>query len=209
MEAYPEIVVHTFSFAKWEENTYAPLSASKGLHFAEGSAEAAGTALADFTDSLYSVFFPIKGYDESARIFDTFMMRVGTSFVSYGTVRNVDIVPQVNVDTSQDDIPEESSEPGGSTVPDTTESPEPEVPASESGDTPEYAPDTDPTTTEESIASSENEPPADAADAADKFPVIVSVICGIIALILLVITAITLVTLAIVRKVKRKKAAKA
>lgn len=192
MEAYPEIIVHTLSFAKWEENTYAPLSAGKGLHFAEGSAEDAGTALAEFTDSLYTVFFPVKGYDESAEILDTLTMRIGTNFVSYGTVRNADVAPQVNVDTSQDDIPEESSEPDESTAPETTESTEPEVPASEA--------ETGPIATEERIASSESEPPAVATNETENSSAMVYVICGIAILILLVI----LVVLAAKKRQSRK-----
>jgi len=163
METYPEILVHTLSFAEWKENAYAPYSGNNGLHFVKRPAEEAAGAMIDLMDSLYGVFMPLEGYADDPWIQDDIMLLVGMNFVSYSNVRNVRIVPTVHVDASQEHIPEETLAPSEPAVPDATEetSPEPTAePTEPSESKPEEPSESEPeeTTESEPAETTESEP---------------------------------------------------
>ena len=93
MEAYPEILVHTYVVGSWDPSTQELLTGTKGLHL-EGAAKSAGEALAEFTDGLYSVQFRLQGYDSSEYLSENMNLKIERSMVSIGPVRNVGITPE-------------------------------------------------------------------------------------------------------------------
>ena len=139
--AYPEIVVHTYSFCPWDDDLYAAVSAGTGLHMVETSVTEAGKALADFTDTLYEIPFSLRGYDNMAQIREQLMLNIGNYFVSYNNVRNAMIVPEVDLEHTQEDNPEEESVPDDTTeheettVPDETTAPDETHPEGTEGTT--------------------------------------------------------------------------
>jgi len=186
MEVYPEIFVHTLSFLKWQAAADAVYSGNNGLHFAQCPAEEAADALIGFVDSLYGIFVPLKGYQGIAQIPDDMMLRVGMNFISYDRVRNSEMVPEIEVDISQEHIPEETLAPEEPTVPDTTEPVQPEtIP-------PETEEATEPALTEETAA---NAPAVDTAE--NETAAIAGIVIGIVVLL-----AVAIVVFAVAKKRK-------
>ena len=110
MAAYPEIVVHSYSFAPWQEALYETLSQGKGLHMVQTPAEEAGQALVDFVDTLYGINFPLKGYDNAERIPDSLMLSTDSYWTFCSNVRNAGITPQVEL-PKEEDLPTDPTEP--------------------------------------------------------------------------------------------------
>jgi len=111
--AYPEIVIHTFSFGQWNVQAQEALRDVRGLHEVGDEATAFGKKLAEYADSIYCVPFNLSGYDDNAVLPDEILLSVGRSLVSYGKVRNTNIPPVVEMPSLQNDPTEE--EPGNTT----------------------------------------------------------------------------------------------
>lgn len=105
--AYPEIVIHTFSFGQWNTEAQEILQDHRGLHGAGSNAATVGQELAEYADSMYSVTFNLSGYGNDEMIPDEMMLSVGRSLVSYGPVRNTGLAPTVELPPAQTDATEE------------------------------------------------------------------------------------------------------
>lgn len=94
MSAYPDIAVHTLCLGNWDAETYAVLSAGRGLHLSATSSAAArtaGAAMADYSDGLCLSTFPLPGYEKEAYAPDNMTFCVGKNLNSVGRVRNVTV----------------------------------------------------------------------------------------------------------------------
>lgn len=180
MEAYPEIIVNTLCFQNWEENAFAALSSGKGLHLSANTATDAGkigTAFSDYMDSLYTVTFPLKGYEGTEMIEGSVQLAVENSWFSLGRIRNVDMHPALEsgdaialppVDESEE-APTQGTE---STEP--TETAEATEPATET---------TIPADTVQESTAMDTTPPAEAqADGAEGNPVSLLMVGMVIAI---------------------------
>ena len=158
MAQCPEIVVHSYSFGKWKSDISKILQYGKGVHCEEGSAIDAGTLIAEFADSVYSIEFKLSGYDIYDKLPGSFMMVVGNSILSFGTVRNVNILPDENIDISPETYPEEEpTEPTGSADPtEGTESMQPTEPTAGTESTESTEASDSSEETSESVGSTEN-----------------------------------------------------
>lgn len=107
MAAYPEIVVHSFSFGQWNEQAQEALNDERGIHDTGDNAEAFGEELAEYADSMYCIPFSLPGYDKEAILSANIVLSVGRSFVSCGSVRNVNITPVVEMPPLETDPTDE------------------------------------------------------------------------------------------------------
>lgn len=154
--AYPEIVLHTFSFGVWNTEAEEILQDHRGLNGAVKNAAKLGQELAAYAESVYAIAFDLSGYDEDVIIPEEMVLSVGRSQSSYGRVRNVGSAPETvqptdpteetpvidvppttapvenpatEAGSAETTIPADSEVPAGTTapsVPDSTEGSEPE-----------------------------------------------------------------------------------
>lgn len=136
--AYPEIVIHTFSFGQWNAEAQEILKDARGLHGSGSNAAAVGQELAEYADSMYAVTFDVPGYGDEERIPDEMMLSVGRSLVSYGSVRNTGLAPMVEQPPIQTDATEEA--PADTTEPPTDPETEPTTEATSGEDAETTAP---------------------------------------------------------------------
>ena len=203
MEAYPEIMVHTFSFTEWDDDTYAPYSASNGMHFVEQSAKEAAKELSSFIDEIYSVRFPINGYDKYSLIHDDMILCIGRNLISYKNIRNASVLPELNIDVSQEEIPEESSVPEEPADPEITEPAYPEMPEGGGENVSENVAEAETSSAAENTEIAEIE----TADVEEKgvsktenSTKMLYIICGVVALLLLTVLTIIVVKKKQIRK---------
>lgn len=157
LAAYPEIVIHTFSFKDWNSDLQELLSDNRGMHGTKSTSDM-GSLLAEYTDSLYSLKFHLRGYEDIEQISDEMMLSAGRLILSCGAIRNAGIAPSVDQPTEPSEPAEETTvpvteplpteEPPEETQPETTE---PEIPSepqgSEEPSEPVNTESTDPTET--------------------------------------------------------------
>lgn len=99
IDAYPEIIVNTLCFRNWEENAFAVLSTGRGLHLSANAVSDVsnlGKALSDYMGSLYTVVFPLKGYEGIATINDSVQLFAENSWLSLGRIRNLNMQPAMD-----------------------------------------------------------------------------------------------------------------
>ena len=168
MDACPEIIVNTLCFRNWEENAFDVLSTGKGLHLRANTASDAGKtgiAFSDYLDSLYTVTFPLEGYDSVAEITDSVQLFVESSWFSLGTIRNLDMQPVLESGDAIALPPVDESEEARNT--------ESTAPAETSEATKATAETTIPTETTQESAAMDSIPPDEAqTDGAEGSPVL-------------------------------------
>lgn len=178
--AYPEIVLHTYSFKKWDADTEEALADERGLHQVKTYVKDMGAELGEYAASVYALEFHLKGYDDYPMIPDEMTLNVlGKSLhtYSYGTVRNVGTAPIVSDPPEQTKPTEEPTapatepptEPTGVAETDPTEGTEPLVPGA-TGDPEDNAPPSEPDSTEPT-GSAETTVPGGDGPIGKKFPI--------------------------------------
>ena len=128
MAAYPEIVLHTYSFGVWDKELQEILSDARGLHGTDISANEMGRNLAAYADSMYALNFELLGYNDQSQITDELLLLIERSYFSFGRVRNAGVVPNVIVDTEAPTENETESGPAEETMPEETIDTVPTVP---------------------------------------------------------------------------------
>lgn len=118
MAAYPEIVVHTYSFSDWNEDAFAVLSKGKGIHQTGIAAKDAADVLAAYAASVYSVTFPLSGDEKQFTLTDNVELWIDRMIMVPDSIRNISVAPKLNLEVNQETEPTESTQPStGATEP--------------------------------------------------------------------------------------------